>query len=304
MNTRPPASMIKYDLLGIEDYECLINGKYIDNEEESERVRKWVLDEFQNIKKCHYCSSLLVTTNYEYKSETEDREQNSILWFCNNCAYWQCSFDFYSELQVTSSAGWFAFTSKAREFDTNLPEICNSELAQAIRRNQRIWNTMNPYKLEKLVADIFKANYENSEVMHVGKPDDGGVDVLFIDSGKRQWLIQVKRRENPKASEGVIVVRNLLGTMVIHGVLQGILVSTADHFTTRAFEACGKANNNFGMELKLIDRGKLDRMLNPFIPANPWFEALSNSEYFLPEIVEYFSEHLPRKDPGQQGLFD
>lgn len=304
MDTKIPASMTEYDSLGLEDDECLINNEYINDEKQSEEIRSWVLDKFQTIEKCHYCSSLLNTATYEYKDESETREQTSKLWSCSNCAYWQCSFDFYSELQVTSSVGSFAFTSKAREFDINLPEICNSELALAIRRNQKIWNTMNPYKLEKLVADIFKANYKNSEVIHVGKPDDGGVDVLFIDSGKRQWLIQVKRRENPESSEGVSVVRNLLGTMVTQSNLQGILVSTADHFTTRAFQACGKANNNFGMEVKLIDRSKLDRLLSPLIPTNPWFEALSSSEYIQPEILENFLEQIPQKDPRQQDLFD
>jgi hypothetical protein len=147
---------------------------------------------------------------------------------------------------------------------------------------------MNPHRLEELVAAIFKANYKDCEAIHVGKPDDGGIDVVFVDSGERQWLIQVKRRENPQSSEGVGVIRNLLGAMLLENSSYGILVSTANHFTFRAKEAVDRARD-LGKVIRLIDRGKLDRMLAPMIPDRPWLDFL-RSHY--PELAGRFSEKL------------
>src|SRR5207248_1897599 len=84
---------------------------------------------------------------------------------------------------------------------------------------------------ETLVVEMVKANYGKCEVIHVGRPGDEGIDILFIDDGGRQWIIQVKRRQDAGAPEGIATLRNLLGAMVIHDTKYGVLVSTADHFT-------------------------------------------------------------------------
>jgi len=78
--------------------------------------------------------------------------------------------------------------------------------------------------------------------------------------------------------EGVSTLRNLLGTLLIEGISQGIVVSTADHFTYQAYKAANKAESK-GYLIKLIDRGKLDRMLSPFLPKNPWKSALEQYEW-------------------------
>ena len=145
-----------------------------------------------------------------------------------------------------------------------------------------------PRNLEKLVADIFRANYENAQALHVGRPDDGGVDVIFIDTENRQWLIQVKRRESPGHAEPVETIRNLLGAMVLSKSSLGIVVSTADHFTYRAYEAVGRARE-CGMRINLIDRKKLDRMLDPILPDRPWLSVLLKE---APEYAKLFAEKI------------
>jgi len=119
------------------------------------------------------------------------------------------------------------------------------------------------------VADVFKANYRSAEVVHVGRPGDGGVDVVFVESGGREWLVQVKRREKPSAVEGFSTVQNLAGTLLIEGALNGIIVSTADHFSAAAWDAVRRLKRK-RRTIELYDRGVLNRMLDPLLPRSPW----------------------------------
>lgn len=283
MITQPPVTMTQYDLFEVQDDGCTVNGDYIHREQEL-RLREYVIDEFPIITSCPFCSTIMLTTLYEWTSDDEENGQDSTLWSCPNCAYWQWFFHSYT-MGIPASVSWDAWISKARYFN-DCPEFCRSELAQAIRRNRKLWHEIEPYKLEKLVAAVFKSNYADCEVMHVGKSDDGGVDVVFIDSDKLQTLIQVKRHTHSHASEGVGTVRSLLGAMLLKGALRGIVVSTADHFTYRAYEAIGRAKE-IGMAVDLIDRGKLNRMLDPLIPDKPWLPVVRQN---APELASYFAK--------------
>lgn len=148
---------------------------------------------------------------------------------------------------------------------------------------------MKPLSLERLIADIFRANYQNSEVIHLGQPNDGGVDVLFIDSSNKRWLIQVKRRGSPNIAEGVSTLRNLLGVLVLKSAKYGIVVSTADHFSYWAFKAREKARI-LGYTLELIDRGKLKRLIEPLLPNRQWVRLIEKRK---PEWIPTLSEKMP-----------
>jgi hypothetical protein len=133
----------------------------------------------------------------------------------------------------------------------------------------------------------FELNYDGAEVIHVGKPDDGGVDIIFVDSHKEQWLIQVKRRERADCAEGVRTIRDLIGAMMLEGALRGIVVSTAGHFTLRARQAANaKRLVDKGMHIELIDRGILDRMLDPVLPDRPWLTVV---DMYYQEVADSLS---------------
>ena len=72
-----------------------------------------------------------------------------------------------------------------------------------------------------------------------------------------------KKRLIINSSEGVTTIRNLLGTLVLENKTQGIIVSTADHFTLRAQQAAEKSKQK-GFHIELIDRGILNLMLERF----------------------------------------
>ena len=181
---------------------------------------------------------------------------------------------------------WDAAIAKMRKFDPRAPEGCMQELAMYLRQNPNHWGSIDPTSLEKIVAEIWRQNYAHSDVLHVGRPNDGGVDVLFVDSNSRQWLIQVKRRKSSKLGEGVSTLRNLLGAMQLQGTSLGVVVSTADHFTHYAIEA-SKKMAAMGTTVELVDRGKLDRMLQGFHPAFPWMDFLDAN---YPTLADFYSE--------------
>ena len=83
--------------------------------------------------------------------------------------------------------------------------------------------------------------------------------------------------------------------MVLKDSSYGMVVSTADHFTYRAYEAINKARAK-GMRIELIDRGKLNRMLDSVLPYRPWLSILRER---CPEDAGYFAEAIQVPDPNQ-----
>jgi hypothetical protein len=220
--------------------------------------------------------------------------------YCFSCHYWRFQDAyFYQGAAKLYHLIYTSFLSKIREFSDQLPEGFVFEVAQWVKKNPEMWHTMSAISFEKLVAAIFRANYQDAEIFHVGQPDDGGKDVIFIDSGKRQWLIQAKRRMKPGVAEPIETLRNLLGTMSIEGSQYGIIASTADHFTYRAYEVANRVKEK-GILIKLLDKGKLSRMLENVVSMErPWY-ALLKEDY--PDIAEYFSKQIPSRQYRQLEL--
>ena len=73
------------------------------------------------------------------------------------------------------------------------------------------------------------------------------------------------------------------------------LVSTADHFTYRAYEAVARAKE-IGKIIQLIDRGKLNRMLGPMLPDRPWRSIIKEKDSI--SLLNYFSRRIP-KNPSR-----
>jgi hypothetical protein len=196
------------------------------------------------------------------------------LLFCRNCTFWQFVHKYQNMTRRIAGIDWGIYTAKAREFDTDLPTDVASELAVALRQNEHRWSTIEPKAFEVFVADVFRANFKHCDVMHVGKRGDGGVDVMLIETDHKTWLMQVKSRTN-KRPEKVETIRNMLGVMLLQQNPYGIVVSTADYFTHRCHLEANIASEKAGYELKLIDRGKLNRMLDSILPIKPWADALT-----------------------------
>jgi hypothetical protein len=273
-------------------FQTIINGELV-SEADEDPVRNWIIDDVRGIVTCPFCGTAVDSIMHEWGSE-EDDGGNTELIECPNCAYWYWYVNLFSN-GPPFSVGWYAWISKLQEFE-DMPRECSNELSQSLRRHKDGWHALAPEQLEHLVADIFRANFKQAEVFHVGGPADGGVDVLFVDADAKKRLIQVKRRKSVGAAEGVSTVRNLLGAMVLKEALRGVVVSTADHFTYRAYEAVGRAHE-CGFTVDLVDRGKLNRMLDPLIPKHPWEHVVRQED---PALYRYFRAHLRKQDGSGQ----
>lgn len=246
---------------------------------------------------CPYCRhKLRVVTVEEWFDPIEgpdgqftldDTDHRGTLKWCKNCLFWY----WFGQANTMDYDYWREIfsVSKVRQFKEQLPEGCTEELATQLRRNPELFHTVSPKHLEILVRDIFRLNYSHCESIHVGRPGDGGVDVLFIDADGEEWLIQVKRRGSPCAAEGASTIRNLAGTLLIKNKVKGIVVSTADHFSAAAYDAKHRLEKR-RFKIELWDKGILNRMLTSALPKQPWGVAVSR---LTPKLQDKIDAMIP-----------
>lgn len=246
---------------------------------------EFISETFTSARGCPYCGSEMESAAFKPSEEDIDPEgrHSYRLWSCFHCAYWQAyGFEANPDLICTAAA------SVLERFESRIPDGCYAEWAQSLRADPSRWHSMDPKDMEKLIASIFKANFANAEVLHVGRVGDGGVDVILVEANGTKWLTQVKRREKPGAHEGPDTLRNLVGVMVREGGTYGIVATTADHFSSTAIKE-GKAYSRQGYEIRLLDRGKLVRMLGAVLPERPW-------QPYLDKIFPYHEASVTTSD--------
>ena len=286
-----PKQMTAYDRFKIIGDEYILHDDTYDSGENEEVIYENPLRDINN---CPYCSNQLIKV--ENETLEEDRHRDYCLWYCDYCRFWQACLYSAFRACMPPPDNW-AYISKLREFDVNLPEGCSEELALYIRRHPNFLHSCDPKGFEKFVADVFRANYTNAEVLHVGKPGDGGIDVLLIEARGQQWLIQVERRGSQKSSEGVSTIRDILGAMVVKGVRKGIIVSTIGRFASKAQQDAVKAKTGpFGMTVGFVDKDIFNRMLDPILPDRPWIDPIS-------EVDEKISSYLADQIPTDNQLY-
>ena len=293
--TNKPKQMVSYDTYDIGG----LDGVPFDEDYCSDKTLENILDNvLRDLRYCNYCSTKLLRVEEQVHEEGNYRDY--CFWYCRKCRFWQARFCPDPSRYDMPPPDFHAYISKLRELNGDLPEGCNEELALHIRRHPDLLHSFNPTRFEKFVADIFRSNYTHAEVLHIGKSHDGGVDILLIDSEKEQWLIQVKRRESPNASEGVGTIRDLLGAMHLKEACMGIVVSTAERFSRPALEAAIKAGKvPKPMTVRLIDKGMFNKMLDPILPDRPWVDPISGVDE---GICSYLADRIP--SDNQLDLFE
>lgn len=217
------------------------------------------------------------------------------MWACT-CGYWQSAYlDF-----AGGALGGSIVTSKLATFEESLPPGVSLEVAIALQQRRKCLSEISPRLLEQLVAAIFRANYEHTEVRHVGRPGDGGIDVLLVESETSEWLVQVKHHVKSKAAESVTTIRNLLGTLVLEQRTRGVVVSSADHFSYFASKASNQARL-LGYEIELVDRQLLARLLERCMSDESWLAPLRQGKLFsfvyeegVVAIERYLTDHFTK----------
>ena len=168
-----------------------------------------------------------------------------------------------------------------RKFDTDSIQTPLNALRIALNDRPTMLHEIHPKKMEQLVGSVFR-DYLDCEVVHVGKTSDGGIDLILID-GSEQQVIQVKRRSNPKSNEGVGVLREFIGAMVLDERRKGVFVTTAGGYTRGANKAARRAQTlGVVVQLDLIDVHRFVKMLRATHAKTelPWQIALKDT--YLP----------------------
>lgn len=102
------------------------------------------------------------------------------------------------------------------------------------------------------MADVIR-DFFDCEVRLTAPTRDGGYDVYAVIAD-RHYLIEIKHRTKPDAVEGVNPVRTLLGVMLLNDTPDGMLISTAHHFSQEAIDAASRAaTKEMPYAIRLLD---------------------------------------------------
>jgi len=155
---------------------------------------------------------------------------------CERCGWWSVFKTFIDgdhDFAPITTKVYFSILKKYKISDKN-PTL--EFLDRELKKKPSAIAKMNKTAFEKYMQDILQ-EYYGKRVHHVGRSNDGGVDLLMIEDNERT-LVQVKNRMLHK-SEGSLLVRDLMGAMLQKNTFKGLILSTARHFTV---PACRTAN--------------------------------------------------------------
>jgi restriction system protein len=216
---------------------------------------------------CAYCNSALDTVFSCIHPFSGDFRHSDIL-SCQNCGWWNVlGFD-------EDSMELSYIIPSLRTFEIESQELPLTALTIELKKHPDVVTKIHSKKYEQLVQDILKDFYA-TEVSYVGRRGDGGIDLIFCD-GDIPIAVQVKRRKDTGHVEGVALVREFLGAMLLKGFKAGILVTTAQRFTSGSRET---AQNAISMGLvthyELLNRSRFIEMfrLKSKRANYPWEEA-------------------------------
>lgn len=214
--------------------------------------------------RCPYCSESLVTV----PATTDD----SGLCQCRTCGWWKLL-----DLEGVSGGWGFktiqSYTSVATHFRASDLDVPIALLRRYLSEHPADVAHTDPVAFEHLVADCLRDGFAPCEVVHMGGPNDGGVDLCLILSDSSSYFVQVKRRMKIHRNEGVEVVRTLNGVLFQRGVPTGMVVTTAKGFSRAAHEATAVSSPTIApYDMKLIAFEELVSMLRltPSCPYEPW----------------------------------
>lgn len=119
---------------------------------------------------------------------------------------------------------------------------------------------LNESRFKELVRDVFK-NYYDCEIEHVGGPNEKGSDLFLINSNNPK-LLQIKRYSSLGLIEDIKPVKELVGSLILNKINNGILVTSAETFSNSAIEITKSgALEEHKIELTLMDRDNFLKML-------------------------------------------
>lgn len=162
---------------------------------------------------------------------------------CESCGWWEYKYSNCSDAIIDGIRASDVKYSSAilKSYDEDSIDVPVKALREYISKNPEVIYKINAHKMEDLVRSVFSDFFSSCTVKKFGQTRDGGRDGLLIDENGQQFLLSIKRRESPNATEGVSTLRDLIGATIVEDNVKGcIIVSTADHFSKSAKDYVGK----------------------------------------------------------------
>ena len=200
---------------------------------------------------CPFCKEKLnkVYNNSKTGYFGADLFESIDIWECD-CGYWDAFSSFSEEkdyIGKVDAKHWEKrYYSIIGNVEDRKKEKAVRQLISELKTDNSKVFKVAAKRFEEIAQYVFSAYFE-CEVEHVGKSHDGGVDLLIVKSEK-PILVQAKRRTKSNAVENVSTVRDFLGAMYIKNNFNGIIVSTAKHFSRPAKKVIESLENENRLE--------------------------------------------------------
>lgn len=184
-------------------------------------------------------------------------EQSEYVIQCPSCGWWEYKYSNCSDAIIDGIRASDVEYSSAilKSYDEDSIDVPVKTLRAYISKNPDAIYKVDAHKMEDLVRSVFSDFFPSCTVKKFGQTRDGGRDGLLIDENGQQFLLSIKRRESPNATESVSTLRDLIGATIIEDNISGcIIVSTADHFSKPAEDYARKVlSKNIITTFDLID---------------------------------------------------
>lgn len=220
--------------------------------------------DIDSLRICPYCKSSYI----QFPEHTDDKG----LCQCGYCGWWKL-LDLKEVSHGFGAEDIQSISAIAKEFKVSSLNVPIRALRSYLMRHPRDIVHVDPKVFERLIADCLRDAFNPCEVIHVGRSDDGGIDLKLILANDACYLVQVKRRSFLDRKEGVEVVRSLNGVLFKEGIPRGMVITTAHAFTPRAHESTQIATpTSVPYDMKLVAFDEVISMLRlkPIFPYEPW----------------------------------
>ncbi len=213
---------------------------------------------------CPYCLNELKQVDYRASNDMT----RTMSWYdvCSDCGYWR---DRVSD-QVFADRVNFPVAASFNQ-EKNIANI--SHLGRELLKSpDKVYST-DPRKFEILIGSIL-SDFLDCDVYHVGGTADGGIDLIAIITD-HPCLVQVKRRGQTGAVEGIDTVKLLFASALTKGADSGMVVTSATSFS--------KPSKKWANELKFLDtpfKMELRSLNNIFDMVNAISEDSSGQAQF------------------------
>jgi hypothetical protein len=190
------------------------------------------------------------------------------------------------------SSGWYNISAHVGEqrghtgilerYELDDPQVTLAELGSYLKQSFADIHNISWRRFEELVADIFKKHGYRTRLTQATR--DEGVDIILLDDeSAKKAIVQAKRYRDDRKI-GVAIVRELIGTQILHQVSKAYLVTSSSFSHMSEGVSQSPVLHNWGLDIELWDAMRLMRELDcynehvlpfdRFDPTRPVYEQI------------------------------